>query len=136
MALNPLYPTAHWELQYFDRGSLLNDLDLVGPSEAWIAGAWGSLLHIQNRKASVVPLAGRAETFIGWVRFATKDAAWSWGVKGEIVKTTDGGKTWTQEASPLRVESDSETRTGDGARNGSNLFITVSPGRLLVCSLK
>jgi photosystem II stability/assembly factor-like uncharacterized protein len=123
-----------WELQYFDdHGSQLNDLDLVGPSEAWIAGDRGQLLHIQDGRNSEVPVTGTVgATFIGWVRFATKDSGWAWGVNGEIVKTTDGGKTWTREASPLKIEPNSEISTGDGATNGSNLFITVTPGRLLV----
>jgi len=126
-----------WELQYFDGGSQLHDLDLVGPSEAWIAGGWGHLIHIQDRRNSEVPLTGSiGDGFLGWVRFTTKETGWAWGVNGEIVKTLDGGKTWMSEASPLKVEPNSEISTGDGAKNSSNLFITVTPGKLLVRSIK
>jgi len=127
-----------WELQYFGGGSLLNDIDLVGPSEAWIAGGWGHLLHVQDRTspAEVSLEASVGDSFIGWVRFVTKEAGWAWGVKGEIIKTADGGKTWRREASPLKIGPDSEMRTGDGAKNDSNLYITVNPGKLLVRPLR
>jgi photosystem II stability/assembly factor-like uncharacterized protein len=122
-----------WELQYFGVGSNLDDIDLVGPSEAWIAGDWGHLLHIKDRRdSSEVPLTGSiGDSFIGWVRFATKDIGWAWGGHGEIVMTRDGGKTWTREDIPLKLDPDSDF-VGDGAMTGSNLLIMVSPGRLLV----
>jgi photosystem II stability/assembly factor-like uncharacterized protein len=71
------------------------------------------------------------DSFIAWIRFASKDVGWAWGVHGEIVMTRDGGKTWTREASPLKIDPNSEISTGDGAVTRSNLFITVTPGRLL-----
>jgi photosystem II stability/assembly factor-like uncharacterized protein len=122
-----------WELQHFGIGSNLNDIDLVGPSDAWIAGDWGRLLHLTGRRDSAeVSLTGSiGDSFIAWIRFASKDVGWAWGVHGEIVMTRDGGKTWTREASPLKIDPNSEISTGDGAVTRSNLFITVTPGRLL-----
>jgi photosystem II stability/assembly factor-like uncharacterized protein len=70
------------------------------------------------------------DNFIGWVRFASKDVGWAWGVKGEVATTHDGGKTWTRDNIPLKLDPDSEFM-GDGAMAGSNLLITLSPGRLL-----
>ena len=136
LGLNALMQTddggESWTLEYFGGGSLLNDIEVVGPSEVWVAGGWSHLVHKQGYGLSEVPFNDSLpDTFIGWVRFASKDVGWAWGVHGEIVTTRDGGKTWTREASPLKLDPDSDY-TGDGAISGSNLFITLSPGRLLV----
>jgi len=121
-----------WKLEYFGGGSLLNDIDVLGPSEVWVAGGWSHLVHKQGYDLSEVPLKDSLpDNFIGWVRFTTKDTGWAWGVKGEVVITRDGGKTWTPEAIPLKLNPDSDFM-GDGTMAGPNLLITVSPGRLLV----
>jgi photosystem II stability/assembly factor-like uncharacterized protein len=120
-----------WKLEYFGGGSRLNDIDVVGLSEVWVAGGWSRLVHKQGYDWSEVPLNdSMGDNFIGWVRFASKDIGWAWGVKGEIVVTRDGGKTWTRETNSLKLEPDTE-HTGDGAKTVSSLLITVSPGRLL-----
>ena len=125
-----------WKLEYFGGGSLLNDIDVVGQSEVWVAGGWSHLVHKQGYDLSEVPLnASLPDNFIGWVRFASKDVGWAWGVKGEVVMTRDGGKTWTRDNIPLKLDPDSQFM-GDGAVAGSNLLITVSPGRLLVRPLQ
>jgi photosystem II stability/assembly factor-like uncharacterized protein len=123
-----------WTLEHFD-GGILNDLEVVGPSEVWVAGAWSRLIHQKGFELSEVSLNDSLpDTFVGWVRFASKDVGWAWGVNGEIVMTRDGGKTWTREANPLKLDRVSES-THDGAISGSSLFITVTHGRLLVRSI-
>jgi photosystem II stability/assembly factor-like uncharacterized protein len=120
-----------WKLEYFGGLSLLNDIEVLEPTEVWIAGGWSHLIHKLGYDLSEVPLNDSVgDSFIAWIRFASKDVGWAWGVHGEIVMTRDGGKTWTREDIPLKLDPDSDF-VGDGAISGSNLFITLSPGRVL-----
>jgi photosystem II stability/assembly factor-like uncharacterized protein len=120
-----------WRLRYFD-GAQCTDIELVGPSDVWIAGALGHLIHSPDGFSwNEVPLTPNMDDhFVGWVKFADRETGWAWGVHGEIATTHDGGHTWTQEPNPLPLKPDSDLGTGSGAINGSKLFITVSPGYL------
>jgi photosystem II stability/assembly factor-like uncharacterized protein len=127
-----------WNLMHFYPGSKFNDIELVGPADFWIAGAWGHLIHSPNGFDwhEVVLTASLSENFIGWVKFVSKETGWAWGVKGDIVMTHDGGHTWIQEVSPLKIKPEFEDTTSTGASDGSKLFISVFPGRLMSRSIK
>ena len=126
-----------WQLRYFDPG-LLNAIDVVDPSDVWVAGAWGHLLHTRNGVAwSQVPLAGSLEEhFFGYVKFIGPDRGWAWGTKCDILMTRNAGKTWTTEACPLAPELRAEVTTGEMARSPSRLFMIANPGYILVRSIE
>ena len=122
-----------WQLRHFDP-ALLNDIDVVGASEAWVAGAWGHVLHSRNGVAwPKVPFGGPfADQFFGYVKFISKNRGWAWGTKCDILATHDAGKTWTPEECPLGAELRAEITTGEMARTTSKLFMIANPGRVLV----
>ena len=122
-----------WRLRYFD-SALLNDIDVVDASEAWVAGAWGHVLHTRNGVAWPKVLFGGsfADRFFGFVKFISKDRGWTWGTKCDILATTDAGKTWTPEECPLGAKLRAGISTGEMARTTSKLFMIANPGRVLV----
>lgn len=126
-----------WQLRYFDSG-LLNDVDAVKPSEAWVAGAWGHLLHTLNGIAwSEVAVGGPVrDHFFGYIRFTDANRGWVTGTKCDILGTTNGGKTWTPEQCPLAPELRAEVTTGAIVRTASKLFVIANPGYILVRSIK
>jgi photosystem II stability/assembly factor-like uncharacterized protein len=125
-----------WHLRHYD-GASLNDIDVVSPTQAWVAGAWGHLMHTRDGVGwHQVPFNGLSDTFVAHVKYINKDRGWAWGTKGEILMTRDAGKTWTQEDSPLRVGPDREITTGEMAVTNSSLFMIVNPGHLLIRSIE
>ncbi len=126
-----------WQLRYFDP-ALLNAIDVVSPSEVWVAGAWGHLLHTRNGVAwSQVPIGGPlGDHFFGYVKIIGTDRGWAWGTKCDILSTRDTGKTWVPEACPLAPEVRAEITTGEMARSASRLFMIANPGYVLVRSIE
>ncbi len=121
-----------WHLRYLD-GGLLSDIAATRAERAWAAGARGSLLHTQSGVTwSQVPLTDViGDSFVGWVKFANSDLGWASGANGEVLKTIDGGKTWTRDPIPEHLLI-SGMSTGDMAITKINLFLIANPGFLLV----
>ena len=124
-----------WGLRYFDSG-LLNDLEVVKPSEVWAAGGWGHLLHTRDGVGwEQVPLAPEANGgFCGWVKFASPNVGWASGVKGEVWETRNAGKTWNRSASLLPMLPP-DTDTGEMVLTATEAFIIANPGTLLIHSI-
>jgi photosystem II stability/assembly factor-like uncharacterized protein len=122
-----------WHLRRYDP-PLLNDIQAFGVSGAWVAGAWGSLLHTPNGiRWSQISLDGlTGDEFFGWVRFVNEQTGWISGTKCNIAMTRDRGKTWVTEACPIPLEPDLEVITGQMIRTNSSLFILCNPKYLLV----
>jgi photosystem II stability/assembly factor-like uncharacterized protein len=122
-----------WRLRRYEP-ALLNDIQALPTSGAWVAGGWGSVLHSPDGiRWSRSVMSGRLkEEFFGWVRFINDQVGWISGTKCNIAATRDGGKTWAPEACPVVPEPNVDLITGQMARAGSYLYILCSPRYILV----
>jgi len=124
-----------WHLVYFGGFSLLRNIDAVGPSEVWIAGGWGHLLHGTRNGLdwSEVRLAGK-DKFFDSVEFVDKNVGWASGTMGHVFMTRDSGKTWRQDSPPRRLLG-SNVAIDEIAITSSSIFMIANPGHLLVRSI-
>jgi photosystem II stability/assembly factor-like uncharacterized protein len=121
-----------WHLRRYDP-AVLNDIEAIEPEDAWVAGAWGHVLHTSDGiRWSRVRIPRPQQEFFGWVRFVDRLRGWVSGTKCNIASTKDGGKTWQQEACPLAAAPAFEISTGEMVRTRSHLYILSSSGYVFV----
>jgi photosystem II stability/assembly factor-like uncharacterized protein len=126
-----------WKLRYFDKGTL-NCIDPISQTEVWLAGGWGYLLHTRNGvKWSEIQLGGQAAAnYWGYVKLTPEGRGWAWGPKCNFAVTRDFGKTWTEEACPLKPELSSDIALEGMALTNSTMFMIANPKYLLVRPIK
>jgi len=90
------------------------DLALLGPKEALIAGYNGKLLSSKDGGASWALVDTGTRNALYSIDFASNNkTGWMVGQAAEILKTTDGGKTWVEQGGHVYLSDDCRQSGGD-----------------------
>ena len=115
----------HWYSQRSGSGSVF---DLIGSSEAWVAGGKNTLLHTGDRgknwRPVSIPFEQRSLRLVH-IKFEDRRNGWVVAVDGTIFHTTDGGKTWTWDLPDLEEDIQGGFATSlsfFGFTNGGAIF--------------
>lgn len=85
----------------FSKSTYLLPTDLFGVSdlgnEVWVCGANGTILHSANRSTWEIQKSGVDEN-LSSIHFVNAKRGFVVGYHGTVLKTTDGGATWTKVA--------------------------------------
>lgn len=100
-----------WVEQFVHQNPIIKDVDFVGDRIGWIAGLWGFLLRTDDAGANWSLLSNDLSPYLGatghieGVDFINEQSGWAVGAGtgtffgeydgGFIIKTTDGGDTWS-----------------------------------------
>jgi photosystem II stability/assembly factor-like uncharacterized protein len=98
----PLMGSAQtWEDLSGSTGTIanLNGVKFVNPTDGWIAGTGGTILHTTNRGNSWTPQTSGTIEDLTRLAFITSTRGWVVGANGTILRTIDGGTTWTPQTS-------------------------------------
>ena len=125
-------------------GFTLQGVDMVSPTEAWAAGAVGTILHTTDGGATWTKQRSGTQETLEAVRF--KDALHGWAVGTNLaLYTTDGGTTWAAGTgivgNPVSVDCASLTtcfvgygysiasKTTDGGKTWNNVTFPFAVAR-------
>ncbi len=98
-----------WSVQFKDQDFILKSLSFCDSLHGWAVGEYGYIYKTKNggttwqKQAGFFKLSassGEIEggTFLFDVVALNPETAWAVGIDGYVIKTTDGGKTWTEVA--------------------------------------
>ena len=107
-------------------------LSFVSPSEGWVVGGNGTILHTKDGGIHWVDQASKTSAALYGVQFLTAQHGTSVGAVGTVLMTDDGGITWTpqetQGAVTLFDVYFSDTSTGWVVGNAGAIFHTTDGG--------
>jgi photosystem II stability/assembly factor-like uncharacterized protein len=120
-----------WKQQYSRPGSILQAINIVTPSQGWVVGNAGLLLHTDDGGNSWAEITSYVESpshsppWLTCVEFLNREQGWIGGTDGRVFSTKDGGKSWRQET--LGVAG----TVTNIALNSSSIFAVTSRGTVL-----
>jgi hypothetical protein len=129
----PLMGSAQtWEDLSGSTGTIanLNGVKFVNPTEGWIAGTAGTILHTTNRGNSWTPQTSGTIEDLTRLAFITSTRGWVVGANGTILRTIDGGTTWTPQTSPT-VQNLLGIDYPPLPPNGTNIWAVGNSGTLV-----
>ena len=132
-AIESLDGGAHWTLipRPLERGSV-ESLSFVSPSTGY-AVSLHRLFFTRNRGRSWKEISSTGHELLGGqgtIAFSSAAAGYALFANGlnELLRTSDGGRTWTPEALPRKLEAVAAGAGVDYALGGSALFQTATGG--------
>ncbi len=81
-----------------------NGLSFISPSEGWVTGASGSILHTSDAGKTWTAQNSGTTHWLQSVSFVSPTKGWIVGNQGTILSTDDGGQTWTPQTSGVRFD--------------------------------
>ncbi len=81
-----------------------NGLSFVNPSEGWITGASGVIVHTSDAGKTWVAQTSGTTHWLQSVSFVDSSHGWIAGNNGTILTTSDGGQTWTPQDSGVKFD--------------------------------
>lgn len=98
-----------WSVQFKDEDFILKSLSFCDSFQGWAVGEYGHIYKTQNggttwqKQAGFFKLSDRSGeieggTFLFDVVAVNPETAWAVGIDGYVIKTTNGGKTWSEVA--------------------------------------
>lgn len=116
---------ATWAAQSSPTANYLYGVDFTSANEGWIAGWNGTILHTTNGGALWV--AQDSGTFADFYSLDFSDALHGWaGGAGTLVRTEDGGQTWTAQTGALPGSWRNVVATKPGvSRPGRQVLLTA-----------
>ena len=97
-------------------GVPFDGVDFISPSEGWVSGASGVLLHTVDAGKNWTPLNTGTTHWIHSVSFVDPTHGWAVGNNGLILATDDAGKTWSTQNAGIPFDLYSVTFSDD--KNG------------------
>ena len=104
-----------WVRQTPEDDKILNDIHFIDKNHGWVVGELGIIYNTTNGGAtwnSVMPSFFERKTVeeefenprpaLFNIEATDKDNVWICGIDGTIIRTTDGGSTWTQLSIPVK----------------------------------
>ncbi|MBM3242306.1 T9SS type A sorting domain-containing protein [Candidatus Poribacteria bacterium] len=82
----------------------LSDVTFVSPTEGWIVGATGTILHTTDAGATWTAQTSGITTNLTRVTFVNALEGWAVGASGVILHTADGGTTWAAQTSGVTTQ--------------------------------
>ena len=81
-----------------------NGLSFVSPSEGWVTGASGSILHTSDSGKTWTAQVSGTTHWLQSASFVSPTKGWIVGNQGTILTTDDGGQTWVPQNSGVRFD--------------------------------
>jgi len=98
-----------WAKQIEPKDALYNNVFFADPQTGWVVGEFGTILHTADGGTTwtpqeckdIIPVVtakewDRPKPALYGIFFLDRNQGWITGMDGVIIKTTDGGQTWTK----------------------------------------